>query len=93
MKLHSHAVARMRERGASDEEVVSALAGGERFRAKFGRNGFRRNIVFDGLWRGRRSHMTQVEVFAVLEDGDWLMISESPKISDRGRKSAAQLRS
>ena len=72
MKLHRHAVARMRERG--EEEIASALADGERFLAKFGRNGFRRNFVFDGLWRGQRYHMKQVEVFAVLEDGDWLVI-------------------
>jgi hypothetical protein len=75
MRLHPHAVARMRERGASEAEIASALADGERFAAKFGRTGFRRNFVFDGLWRGRRYHMKQVEVFAVLEDGDWLVIT------------------
>jgi hypothetical protein len=32
----------MRERGASEEEVASTLADGERFAAKFVRNGFRR---------------------------------------------------
>jgi hypothetical protein len=70
MKLHRHAVARMRERG--EEEIASALADGERFLAKFGRNGFRRNFVFDGLCRGRRNH--KVEVFAVRENSDWLVI-------------------
>ena len=75
MKLHVHAVARMRERGASEGAIASTLTGGERFGAKFGRSGFRRNFVFDGLWHGRRYHMKQVEVFAVREDGDWLVIS------------------
>jgi hypothetical protein len=70
MKLHTHAVARMRERGASEEEIASTLAEGERFAAKFGRSGFRRNFGFDGLWRGRRYHMKQVEVYAGWEDGD-----------------------
>ena len=65
----------MCERGASEEEIASTLTGGERFGAKFGRSGFRRNFVFDGLWRGQRYHMKQVEVFAVREDGDWLVIS------------------
>ena len=75
MKLHSHAVDRMRERGASEDEVASTLAEGERFAAKFGRHGFRRNFVFDGLWRGRHYHIKQVEVYATEEDSDWLVIS------------------
>jgi hypothetical protein len=66
MRLHPHAAARIRERGASEAEIASALADGERFAAKFGRNGFRRNFVFDGLWRGRRYHIKQVEVFAAV---------------------------
>ena len=75
MKLHIHAVTRMRERGANDEEVTSTVAEGERFAAKFGRDGFRRNFAFNGLWRGRRYHMKQVEVYAIWENDDWLVIS------------------
>jgi hypothetical protein len=75
MKLHPHAVARMLERGASEEEVAATLREGERFAAKFGREGFRRNFAFEALWRGRRYHMKQVEAFAVQEGGDWLVIS------------------
>ena len=75
MKLHSHAVVRMLERGASEEEIASTLAGGERFAAKFGREGFRRNFLFNATWRGRSYHMKQVEVYATWEDDDWLVIS------------------
>lgn len=75
MRLHAHAVARMSERGAGEDEVAAAIDGGERFPAKFGREGFRRNFQFDGLWRGRRYAMKQVEAFAIFEDGDWLVIS------------------
>jgi hypothetical protein len=75
MKLHTHAVARMLERGASEEEVAATIREGERFEAKFGRETFRRNFTFEALWRGRRYHMKQVEVFATWEDGDWLVIS------------------
>ena len=75
MKLHPHAVARMLERGASEEEVAATLLEGERFAAKFGREGFRRNFAFEALWRGRRYHMKQVEAFAVQEGGEWLVIS------------------
>jgi hypothetical protein len=75
MKFHTHAVIRMIERGASEEEVTAAVSEGERFAAKFGRQGFRRNFAFGGLWRGRHYHMKQVEAFAIREDNDWLVIS------------------
>ena len=75
MKLHSHALSRMLERGASEDEVAATIREGERFAAKFGREGFRRNFSFGSLWRGRRYHMKQVEAFATWEDGDWLVIS------------------
>jgi len=48
---------------------------GEQFPAKFARQGFRRNFPFKALWRGRRYHMKQVEVFATWEDDDWMVIS------------------
>ena len=75
MKLHSHAIARMLERGATEEEVAATIREGEQFPAKFGRQGFRRNFAFKALWRGRRYHMKQIEVFATWEDDDWLVIS------------------
>ena len=52
-KLHPHAKARMRERGATEEEVVATVEYGERFAVKFGRSGFRRNFPYNSLWRGK----------------------------------------
>jgi Domain of unknown function (DUF4258) len=75
MRIHPHARDRMQERGATEEEVESTLRAGERFPAKFGRQGFRRNFPFDAEWQGRRYATKQVEVMAVYEDGDWLAIS------------------
>jgi hypothetical protein len=65
----------MRERGASEDEVRAVPANGERFPAKFGRSGFRRNFVFDETWQGRRCHMKQIEADAIREDDAWLVIS------------------
>jgi hypothetical protein len=65
----------MLERGASEEEVAATVDEGERFAAKFGRQGFRRNFAFNALWRDRPYHMKQVEVFATREGDDWLVIS------------------
>ena len=73
--FHPHAQERMTERGATEAEVIAAVREGERFPAKFGRTGFRRNFAFDGEWRGRHYGTKQVEAFVVKERGDWLVIT------------------
>lgn len=75
VRLHPHAKERLLERGASEEEVVATVTGGEQFPAKFGRTGFRRNFPFDGIWRGRNYKTRQVEVYAVKEGDDWVAIT------------------
>jgi hypothetical protein len=62
------------ERGATEEEVRATVSEGERFPAKHGRQGFRRNFPFDGEWNGRRYTTKQLEVYAVDEQG-WLVIT------------------
>jgi hypothetical protein len=74
VRLHPHATARLAERGATDAEVVATVEQGERFPAKFGRTGFRRNFAFGGQWRGRTFATKQVEAYAVEEQG-WLVIT------------------
>ena len=75
IRLHPHALERMVERGATQEEVIATATGGERFPVKFGRQGFRRNFAYHGRWRGKQYASKQVEVIAAQEDGDWLVIS------------------
>ena len=75
VRLHSHALERLAERGATEAEVVAAVEGGEHFAAKFGRTGFRRNFRFDGVWRGHRYATKQIEAYAVEEAGGWLVIT------------------
>jgi uncharacterized protein YuzE len=53
VQLNPHAARRLLERGATEAEVVATVENGERFPAKHGRTGFRRNFPFAGLWRGR----------------------------------------
>jgi hypothetical protein len=66
----------MLERGATEEELRQTIAQGERFAAKYGRDGFRRDFSFDAEWRGRRYATKQVEAYAVFEEGDrWLVLS------------------
>ena len=65
----------MKERGATEDEVVLTVEEGERSPAKFGRTGFRRNFPFNGKWRGKHYRTKQVEVYTVWEDGRWLVIT------------------
>ena len=58
-----------------EAEVVATVQNGERFPAKLGRAGFRRNFPFAGLWRGHTSANKQLEAYAVEEDGCWLVIT------------------
>jgi hypothetical protein len=73
--LDPHALDRLEERGASADEVISTVLDGEPFPAKYGRSGFRRNFIFNDVWRGRFYATKQVEAYAVKEDGDWLVIT------------------
>jgi hypothetical protein len=74
VRLHPHAQSRLVERGATADEVKKTVESGERFPAKFGRTGFRRNFVFGDKWRGRRYETKQIEAFAVEENG-WLVLT------------------
>ena len=74
IRFHPHALERLAERGATEDEVVSTIEAGERFEAKFGRTGFRRNFAFDGEWNGKRYGAKQVETY-VVEEGGWLVIT------------------
>ena len=65
----------MTERGATEDEVIATVQTGERFLAKYGREGFRRDFVFQGVWRGRRFDSKQIEAFAAQEEDCWLVIS------------------
>ena len=75
VRQHPHARERTAERGAAIDEVVATIRQGERFPARFGRSGFRRNFPFSGMWRGLAYTTKQIEVYAIEEDGAWLVIT------------------
>jgi hypothetical protein len=75
VRLHPHAIARLQERGGTEQEVKATVETGERFEAKFGRTGFRRNFSYDGEWQGKRYPNKQIEAYAVEEDSEWLVIT------------------
>lgn len=75
VKFHPHARERMNERGASEADVKVTIEMGEKFQVKYNRTGFRRNLPFNCKWRGKYYNTKQVEVYAVKEDTDWVVIT------------------
>ena len=75
INIHPHALERIIERGATEEEVIATVQLGEQFPAKFDRTGFRRNFAFNKLWHDKLYRTKQIEAYAVLEKDGWLVIS------------------
>lgn len=75
VKIHPHAEERMLERGATKQEIVDTVNAGEQFPAKLNRIGFRRNFIFKDFWKGNFYDTKQVELFAIRENNDWLVIT------------------
>ena len=75
VKFHIHALERLAERGATREEVIATIEGGETFPAKYGRTGFRRNFSYGSIWRGKYYSTKQIEAYAEKEGNDWLVIT------------------
>jgi hypothetical protein len=70
--IHAHAKLRMRERGATIQEVMIAAREGEEFKAKFGRTGFRMNFPV----RAKKEYRTkQLEVYGVTEGKKFVVIT------------------
>lgn len=75
VRFHPHAIERMEERGATIDEVKKTIEHGERFPAKLGRIGFRRNFPFKSEWKNRYYETKQIEAFVAHEGSDYLVIT------------------
>lgn len=73
IKFSQHALDNMTDRGASKEEVETAIRAGERFPAKKGRLAFRKNFSYNGEWKGRFYQVKQVMPI-VAEEPERLMV-------------------
>ena len=73
--LHPHARERMVERGATENEIIATVEGGEQFPVRFGRTGFRRNFTSEQKWRDQFYRTKQLEVIAVADGDDWLVLT------------------
>jgi hypothetical protein len=75
IQIIPHALERMEERKANKEEVEETVLKGEQFPVKFGRLGFRKNFQFNAVWNGNLYATKQLEVIAVKENKDWIVIT------------------
>ncbi len=73
--FHAHALERLTERGATQEDVIATIQTGKSFAAKFGRTGFRKRFAFHATWRGQFYANKELEVFAVPAEDGWLVIT------------------
>jgi hypothetical protein len=71
--LSQHALERLPERGVTREEVESAIASGERIKAKRGRTAYRKNFPFKDKWKNRYYEIKQV-IPVVIEKGDKMVV-------------------
>jgi hypothetical protein len=69
VRFSLHALQQMRERGASEDEVRSAIRSGEAVPAKAGRRGYRLNFQYNAEWAGRHFAVKQV-LAIVAQDPD-----------------------
>jgi hypothetical protein len=82
VRLHPHAVDRLHERGATEEEVALTVRRGTRSPARLGRTHFSLEHPGEGLWQGRPYRARVIEVYAVPDDG-WLVITVIVKFDRR----------
>ncbi len=71
----AHARQQLILRGATHDEVRSAIAEGERLPARQGRIAFRKNFSFHSEWKGRYHEMKQVMPIVVEETGAAVVVT------------------
>jgi Domain of unknown function (DUF4258) len=75
VRIHPHAFERMAQRGVSEAEVRTTVIEGKQFPGKSGRTGFQQNFFYNSSWGGKFYATKQVIVFAVQENGEWLVVT------------------
>ncbi len=73
--LNDHILTRMQERKVTEREVHQTILEGESYQAALGRVAFRRNFIYNDLWRGKHYGTKQVEVIAVQENDAWIGVT------------------
>jgi hypothetical protein len=76
IRIHPHAIARMKERGCTRAEVEYTIKHGTRSPAKYGRTRFRHTFAYNRKWLGNVYRRKLVEAFAAADGpDDWIVIT------------------
>jgi len=67
IKFSTHALDNMADRGVLKQEVELAIKTGECFPAKKGRLSFRKNLIYNDMWKGKFYQVKQVMPIVVEE--------------------------
>jgi len=70
-----HAKQKMRERGASIDEVKETINHGEHFSAKHNRVAYRKNFQYNSKWGGNFYHIKQIVLIAKKDNEKILVIT------------------
>ena len=70
-----HSREKMVDRGASEEEVKTAIYAGSRELARKGRIMFRKNFSFNSQWRGKHYALKQVAPVVLEEQGKIVVVT------------------
>lgn len=68
-----HALDQMPDRGATREEIETAIRSGEKLPAERGRIAFRKNFSYGQIWKGHYYETKQV-VTVIQDEGDRLVV-------------------
>ena len=73
--IHPHALQRMEERGASEEEIQRAVESGLVLPAKFGRKKYGMTFPYGDYWREQFYEYKLIEVYGVDEGEDIIVVT------------------
>ncbi len=75
VEISQHAWEQMTERGASEQEVFTAIEQGGKESALLGRTMYRKNFQFDRMWRGRHYKVKQVAPIVVEHEDELVVVT------------------
>jgi len=75
IELDPHAITRMQQRGAEENEVKKTVTEGIKIPAKYGRAGFKKNFIYNSEWNNKFYKTKQVIVYAEQEIDKLLVIT------------------
>ncbi len=73
--IHPHALQRMEERGASNEEVRLTIEMGQVSPARFGRQRYGMTFSFRNYWRTQFYKYKHIEAYCVIDGDDIIVVT------------------